>query len=84
MKDKGKREKLHLAGPARIRARFDAAQTTKDNARHWSAADCLSADQEASPEVRRVLLNAARWAAAGSRRPAWPDWARNPEAVNRE
>ena len=36
------------------------------------------------PEVRRVLLNAARWAAAGSRRPAWPDWARNPEAVNRE
>ena len=33
------------------------------------------------PEVRRVLLNAARWAAAGSR-PGWPDWARNPGPVN--
>ena len=66
MKDKGKREKLHLAGPARIRARFDAAQTTKDNARHWSAADCLSADQEASPEVRRVLRMRSRYEVANN------------------
>ena len=30
--------------PNWIRARFDAAQTTKDNARHWAAAEFLSAD----------------------------------------
>ena len=66
MKGKGRREKLHLAGPARIRARYDAAQTTKDNARHWSAADCLSADQEASPEVRRVLRMRSRYEVANN------------------
>ena len=27
--------------PRWIRARFDAAQTTKDNARHWAAAEFL-------------------------------------------
>ena len=37
-----------------VRARFDAAQTTRDNWRHWSAADHLSADMEAAPEVRRA------------------------------
>lgn len=44
-----------------VRGRFDAAQTTKDNARHWSAADFLSADAEASPEVRRILRTRARY-----------------------
>ena len=34
--------------PKWIRARFDAAQTTKDNARHWAAAEFLSADAEAA------------------------------------
>ena len=33
-------------------------------------------------EVRRILLNAARWAGAGSARKGWPDWARNPEPLN--
>ena len=28
-----------------MRARFDAAQTTKDNAKHWGAAEFLSADR---------------------------------------
>lgn len=27
-----------------IRARYDAAQTTSENVRHWSLADALSAD----------------------------------------
>ena len=40
--------------PKWIRARFDAAQTTKDNARHWAAAEFLSADAEADSAARRI------------------------------
>ena len=47
-----------------IRARFDAAQTTRDNAKHWAYADQLSADMEASPEVRRTLRMRSRYIAA--------------------
>lgn len=49
-----------------VKARFDAAQTTKDNARHWSAADALSADGEASPEVRRTLRTRSRYEIANN------------------
>lgn len=44
-----------------MRARFDAAQTTKDNAKHWSAAEFLSADAEADSSVRRILRTRARY-----------------------
>lgn len=44
-----------------IRARFDAAQTTKDNAKHWAAAEFLSADAEADPAVRKILRTRARY-----------------------
>ena len=44
-----------------VKARFDAAQTTSDNRRHWAMADHLSADAEASPEVRRILRMRARY-----------------------
>jgi lambda family phage portal protein len=44
-----------------IRARFDSAQTTDENRRHWAAADGLSADLAASPGVRRILRNRARY-----------------------
>ena len=44
-----------------VRARFDAAQTTRDNERHWAMADGLSADQEARPEVRRTLRRRSRY-----------------------
>ena len=47
--------------PNWIRARFDAAQTTKDNARHWAAAEFLSADAEADSSVRRILRTRARY-----------------------
>src|SRR5574344_2069429 len=47
--------------PRWIRARFDAAQTTKDNARHWAAAEFLSADAEADPSVRKILRTRARY-----------------------
>jgi len=44
-----------------IRARYDAAQTTDLNRRHWSMADALSADAAANPQVRRTLRNRARY-----------------------
>ena len=44
-----------------IRARFDAAQTTRENERHWAMADGLSADQEARAEVRRELRRRSRY-----------------------
>ena len=49
-----------------VKARFDAAQTTADNARHWSAADALSADADASPEVRRILRTRSRYEVANN------------------
>jgi capsid protein len=49
-----------------IRARYDAAQTTNDNRRHWSAADALSADAAMSPAVRRVLRNRCRYEEANN------------------
>lgn len=50
----------------RVAARFDAAQTTKDNVRHWSMADYYSADQEARPEIRRILRQRSRYEIANN------------------
>ena len=44
-----------------IRAKYDAAQTTEDNRRHWANADGLSAAQANSPGVRRTLRNRSRY-----------------------
>ena len=61
-KGKAKAESASLERSGQIvRARFDAAQTTHDNRRHWAAAECLSADAEASPSVRQTLRNRARY-----------------------
>lgn len=49
-----------------VRGRFDAAQTTADNARHWMAVDHFSADGEASPEVRRILRMRSRYEVANN------------------
>jgi len=49
-----------------IQARFDAAQTTHDNVKHWAAADHFSADQEARPEVRRILRMRSRYEVANN------------------
>ena len=53
--------KARFSLPRWIRARFDAAQTTKDNARHWGAAESLSADAEADSHVRKILRTRARY-----------------------
>lgn len=49
-----------------IRARYDAAQTTGENRKHWAQADSLSANAAASPEVRRTLRNRARYEVANN------------------
>jgi len=52
--------------PRLLRARFDAAQTTSQNARHWAMSDALSADGAASPEVRKTLRQRARYEVANN------------------
>jgi lambda family phage portal protein len=47
-------------------ARFDAAQTTADNRRHWANADALSADAAANPAVRAILRNRCRYETANN------------------
>lgn len=54
------------ASMRRVSARYDAAATTSENARHWANADGLSADAAANPEVRRRLRNRARYEAVES------------------
>jgi len=58
----------HRAGVVRrmLRAGFDSAMTNDGNRRHWEHADGLSADAAASPEVRRVLRNRARYETANN------------------
>ena len=49
-----------------VRGRFDAAQITRDNSKHWASADHLSADEEARPEVRRTLRMRSRYEVANN------------------
>jgi len=69
------RKILRLQAPRRIapaprrrfvRAKYDAAQTTDHNRRHWALSDGLSAKAAHSPQVRRVLRNRARYEAANN------------------
>jgi lambda family phage portal protein len=45
----------------RLRGKFDAAQTTPENRRHWQNADHLAADAACNPAVRRTLRSRARY-----------------------
>lgn len=51
----------HRTGTRFVRAGFDSAATNDNNRRHWAAADGLSADAAAAPEVRRILRNRGRY-----------------------
>jgi len=55
-----------LRSPRFLRARYDAAQSTDDNRRHWAAADGMSANAANNPEVRRTLRNRARYEVANN------------------
>lgn len=50
----------------KLRAKYDAAQTTDENRRHWANADHLSANAAISTEVRRVLRSRARYEVANN------------------
>ncbi|MCZ2098824.1 MAG: phage portal protein [Anaerolineae bacterium] len=49
-----------------VRGKYDAAQTTYENRRHWANADHLSADAAASADVRRTLRSRARYEVANN------------------
>lgn len=49
-----------------VRGKYDAAQTTHENRRHWANADHLSANAAASADVRRILRSRARYEVANN------------------
>jgi lambda family phage portal protein len=49
-----------------LHAKYDAAQTTRENIRHWIMADGLSADAAASNDVRKKLRERARYEVANN------------------
>lgn len=51
---------------ADLRAKYDAAQTTTENTRHWANADYLGPNSELDPGVRRVLRSRARYECANN------------------
>lgn len=51
---------------AQLQARYDLAQTTDGNRKHWSAADALSAELANSHGVRFVMRNRTRYEVANN------------------
>lgn len=49
-----------------VRSKYDAAQTTTNNERHWSMADSLGPNLAASPTVRTTLRNRSRYETANN------------------
>jgi len=60
---KSQRKPVDLKGPRQVvvRAKYDAAQITNENRKHWGNADHLSADSAMTHEVRRILRSNARY-----------------------
>jgi len=70
-KKKKKEERQELTAQSRhppmtLHLKYDAAQTTAENVRHWAMADNLSADGSLTPEIRRTLRNRARYEIANN------------------
>lgn len=55
-----------FAPQRQVRARYDAAQTTDENTRHWANADYLGPNSELNPNVRRTLRARARYECANN------------------
>jgi len=49
-----------------VRGKYDAAQTTHENRRHWANADHLSANAAIGADVRRILRSRARYEVANN------------------
>lgn len=58
--------RLERARARYLRAKYDAAQTTNENTRHWANADALSADVAMSASVRGILRKRARYEVANN------------------
>lgn len=58
-----RRKSKPLPVPKPIHAKFDLAQTTSENKRHWANADSLSARAAASYSVRRIIRLRSRYEA---------------------
>ena len=52
--------------PVALHAKYDAAQTTRENIRHWVMADGLSADAAANSDVRKKLRERSRYEVANN------------------
>jgi len=63
-----RKKEVHRVQPVGrvIRARYDAAQTTPDNMRHWAMADGLSADAATAADIRKKLRERARYEVANN------------------
>jgi len=61
-----KKRKTPRSLPVTLHARYDAAQTTVENARYWAMADGLSADTANSPDIRKRLRDRARYEVANN------------------
>ena len=57
---------IHRTRADMVRAKFDAAQSTDENTRHWSYTDSLAADASASYSVRKTLRERARYEVANN------------------
>ncbi len=49
-----------------IATKYDAAQTSHENKRHWAMSDGYSADTSLTPDVRRILRNRSRYETANN------------------
>lgn len=58
------REMLRERYWSSLKARYDAAQTSHENEKHWAMADGLSASAAGSPEVRKKLRDRSRYEVA--------------------
>jgi capsid protein len=60
---KSKSQAVKSSAPQVVQAKFDLAQTTSENRKHWASADGLSARAAISPAVRRVVRIRSRYEA---------------------
>ena len=57
---------LHAPGRMDIQARYDLAQTTVDNQKHWAQADNYDADSANNRWVRSIMVRRSRYEAANN------------------
>ena len=63
---RSKSKQVRRTVPVTLHAKYDAAQTTRENIRHWAMADGLSADAAACSDVRKKLRERARYEVANN------------------